>query len=483
MAKEDVRFYKLFANRMYYSHDRKDLQLFDFIYNNVDQYAEDKILNRLYSKKDKNSFYRLKHRLLNHVNKSLLLQYADSDEAISNLSMLSLYKFHFARNSFKAAKYFLQKAEQKAIAIEFLEMLDIIYSEFIRLSIETMDIDPLQYIEKRKINFEKLQRLRGIDQVLAAVSYQLKISQNFSTEGKTFITMLEKMVKQNIPGKELESSKSLQLKLTDAVSRILIQKHDYKTLESFLASRLKEFGKKKLFNKVNHESYLKMLTYLVNASFKNKKFKQSLDYTSKLESAMNAFDKMYYDKYFVFLTNAQVINYSVVDPDKAIKLLEDLKKSKMRKKLSFYEIFVFLNLALLYFEKKDFDKSIRQIIDMSLLDSFKKADETLKLKISIAELMIRYELNEQDVIEYRVGQINRSFRLLLQNKNQKSEKDMLIIFRQFIQNQTSTKQVKLKALLQLFIKQHSKNSNDDSSLIQYMPWVKEKLQLINQGRS
>jgi len=41
-----------------------------------------------------------------------------------------------------------------------------------------------------------------------------------------------------------------------------------------------------------------------------------------------------------------------VDPDQAIRLLEDLKKSKMRQKLSFYEIFLFLNLALLYFEKK-----------------------------------------------------------------------------------------------------------------------------------
>jgi len=105
---------------------------------------------------------------------------------------------------------------------------------------------------------------------------------------------------------------------------------------------------------VNHDSYLKMLTYLVNANFQKQKFPQSLAYTKQLEQAMESFDRMYYDKYFVFYTNALVINYSVVDPDQAIRLLEDLKKSKMRQKLSFYEIFLFLNLALLYFEKKDF---------------------------------------------------------------------------------------------------------------------------------
>jgi len=135
-----------------------------------------------------------------------------------------------------------------------------------------MDFDPKMFIEKRKINLEKLERIREIDQVLAAVSYQLKISQNYSSEGKSFITMLEKMVKQHAADKALRSGKMLQLKLADAVSRILIQKHDFKTLESFLAAKLKEFRKQKLFTRVNHDSYLKMLTYLVNATFKNKKF-------------------------------------------------------------------------------------------------------------------------------------------------------------------------------------------------------------------
>jgi hypothetical protein len=46
MEKEDVRYYKLFANRMYYSLDRKDLQLFDDIYQGGDQFNEEKTMNR-----------------------------------------------------------------------------------------------------------------------------------------------------------------------------------------------------------------------------------------------------------------------------------------------------------------------------------------------------------------------------------------------------------------------------------------------------
>jgi hypothetical protein len=291
--------------------------------------------------------------------------------------------------------------------------------------------------------------------------------------------MLERMVKEHSADKELRSGKLLQLKLTDAVSRILIQKHDFRTLESYLAAKLKEFRKKKLFSKVNHESYLKMLTYLVNASFKNKKFPQSLAYTKQLEQAMEAYDRIYFDKYFVFYMNAQVINYSVIDPEKAILLLEDLKKSKMRPKLSFYEIFMYLNLALLYFEKKDFDRSIRQMIDLNMLESFKKADEVLKLKIAVAELMIRYELKDYDVIEYRIGQIQRSFRMPLQNKNQGAENAMLYILRNLIQNFTRHRKEKLLQAMTQFTKTHSRAIPEDSSLIKYAPWVQEKFKMVS----
>jgi hypothetical protein len=194
---------------------------------------------------------------------------------------------------------------------------------------------------------------------------------------------------------------------------------------------------------------------------------------------MEAYDRIYFDKYFVFYTNAQVINYSVIDPDKAIDLLEDLKKSKMRSKLSFYEIFMYLNLALLYFGKKDFDRSIRQMIDLNMLESFKKADEVLKLKIAVAELMIRYELEDYDVIEYRIGQIQRSFRIPLQNKNQKAESEMLYILRNLIQNITRHRKEKLEQAMMQFVKAHSKSITDDSSLIRYAPWVQEKLKTIS----
>jgi hypothetical protein len=137
---------------------------------------------------------------------------------------------------------------------------------------------------------------------------------------------------------------------------------------------------------------------------------------------------------------------------------------------------------LLYFEKKDFDRSIRQMIDLNLLESFKKADEILKLKIAIAEMMIRYELEDYDVIEYRIAQIQRSFRALLQHKNQRAESQVLYILRNLIQPFTKHRKEKLQQVMMQFSKPHSKVLAEDSSLIRYRPWVQEKLLLLS-GKS
>src|SRR6185295_19253549 len=111
--------------------------------------------------------------------------------------------------------------------------------------------------------------------------------------------------------------------------------------------------------------------------------------------------------------------------------------------------------------------------------SFKKADEVLKLKIAVAELMIRYELEDYDVIEYRIGQIQRSSRAPLQNKNQKAESEMLYILRNLIQNFTRHRKEKLEQAMAQFIKAYSKPVAEDSSLIRYAPWVEQKLKAVS----
>jgi len=186
MNKEQVRGYKLFVNRTNEKEDRKDIQYFDYVRKSGDGYDEKKIHEKLYSGSDKNTFYRLKNRVLSDVSKSLMVQHFDDDELVYTLHLLALVKFNFNRNQIHIAHYFLKKAEAEARRIENFELLDIIYGEYIRLSREMMSINPEHFIRMRSTNQEQIKQLRAIDDILATVTYRLKATQNFSSTENSF---------------------------------------------------------------------------------------------------------------------------------------------------------------------------------------------------------------------------------------------------------------------------------------------------------
>ena len=57
LNKEEVRFYKIFSSKTHNDSERKDLQLFNTIRKDIDNYNEHKISHKIYGEKT-NNFYR-----------------------------------------------------------------------------------------------------------------------------------------------------------------------------------------------------------------------------------------------------------------------------------------------------------------------------------------------------------------------------------------------------------------------------------------
>ncbi|MDB4655472.1 hypothetical protein OAE48_01355, partial [Flavobacteriales bacterium] len=131
-----------------------------------------------------------------------------------------------------------------------LELLDLIYTEFIRLSQEMLNINPETYIFKRQENESKLKSIRQIDDVLATVKYKLKITQNFSPVDNPVVDMLQETVQKLTDSLELKGSSSLRFKIYQAASQILLSQHDFPNLEDYLRTTYSDFENEKLFN--NH---------------------------------------------------------------------------------------------------------------------------------------------------------------------------------------------------------------------------------------
>jgi hypothetical protein len=476
LNKEEIRGFKLFANRTNASVGRKDILLFDYIKKNRFEYADEKIFKKLYGGKEKNAFYRLKNRLLEDIGVSLSLLHYNSSEINYVLNNYLLAKLFISKNKWQIALFYMSKAEKKAREIESFELLDMLYNEYIKLSHEVLDINPEEYITKRKENRLQLNRLQEIDDVLAAVIYRVKISQNFGKGNEKINELLSKTVNTFANSKEIKNSPLLRFKIYHSLSRILLQQHNYKALEKYLLKTYNEFSKEELFTRNNHDTKLQMLTYISNTLFKNNKINESLVYAGQLDEAMKEFSGLLYDKYLFYYYNILVNNYAKTNVEKAIEILDEAKEQKVIQSHPVYIGFVYLNLAVSYFGIKNFKSALKSVVKLYMLDSYKALDAALRFKIAVVELMIRYELNDFDYIEQRIGQLKKEFRKEFALPDFENEVQFIKII-SLLMNTVSVKLDKkaLGMIRQFITKLQGLKLTEAQEIINYADWLQSKI--------
>ena len=476
LNKAEVRHLKIFLNRTTTKGSRKDVELFDYARKHYPKHEDNSIFSALYGPEQKNAFYRLKNRLQDDINKSVTLQYYHSSEFNQTLFLITLSRHYQSKGEEKLTYHYLKKAEKKALEMLSYDLLDIIYSDYIRFSQETLSINPEQYIKKRKENRTKLNRIREIDDILAVLVYRIKLSQNFSQQNYQIIELLQKTINDFSQEVNIKESPQLRFRIYHAVSRILLQQHDYKSLEEYLLLTLKEFTDEDLFNKNNHDTKLQLLTYLSNALFKNKKHKTSLEYAEKLKDAMGEYNNLLHDKYLFYYYNTLVNNYSEVDEDKAISILQEaIVNNKITLVIPHSRVIFNLNLSLQYFDKKEFKLANRCIVKLKLDDRYTSLDDAFKLKIAIAELIVRFEQNDHDYVERQIGVLKKQHVSLLKDVSYFRQREILDILSKLIYCQNLASDKNLLKQIDGLTKSMETEEAGDSDILNYNSWLKGKI--------
>ncbi|MBT5089939.1 MAG: hypothetical protein HOM24_02530 [Flavobacteriales bacterium] len=256
------------------------------------------------------------------------------------------------------------------------------------------------------------------------------------------------------------------------VSRILLQQHDFDALEEYLVHTYKEFKKDKIFTKSNHEQKLTLLAYLTNCLFKTHKYKQSLAYAEILKSSMNEYGGLLRDKYLFYYYNSLVINYSLSDKNKALEVLKEAKNNDVIRNLPTFSVFIYLNTALIYYDQEKLSLSAKNLARLMLQDDFVNIGESFQLKIHIAELIVRYDLNQTDVIVSKIRYIKKSYKSLLKDANFNRDKQLIEIIDLLIYSSnliTEKKLLKKITALSVII---TDEKADDADVINYNIWLK-----------
>ena len=473
MTKEELRNFKLYASRSHASNERKDLVLFDYIRRSGENFNEYKILKQLYGgSSKKNTYYRLRNRLLTEVGKSVALLHWDREDTALALHFLSLAMLYREKQHPQIAAYYLRKAELKVANLDRLELLDMIYSEFITLSFEVSDINPEEYIEKRTENREKLNRLRKIDNILAAINYRLRRSQNLSRSHTAVHELLQATLAEFAQDETLMSDPQFRFRMYDAVCKILLQKRDYEALEAYLLGTYQTFMEEKLFSKGNHDTHLQMLTYIINSLFKNGKYEESLSYAEMLREAMQSYNKLFYDRYLFFYYNALVLNYSASDIGKAIETLEEMAENELIARTPHYLLYIHLNLALSEYVRGKYRPALRHLVRLRLLDVYGSADPEFHFRVDIFELALRLENGDFETLEYRLGQFGSDHRELLESSDHKKDAALVGLIRRMNESMEIRRDAELVADIEGFLESYQP---DDTEIFKYGDFLRAKI--------
>ncbi|MCC7303691.1 MAG: hypothetical protein IT233_13710 [Bacteroidia bacterium] len=476
LTKEESRSYKIFIHRTGDSGERMDGKLFDLIKQQFPEYDEEVIMKKLYKGEEKNSLYRLKNRVLEDLMKTLSLLYFNEEDTRSVLNQISL-AIHFRKRSmWKVASYFLSRAEKKAVQLSNFQLLDLIYSEFILLSHETMLVNPEEYIRKRKDNQGQVEQVRQIDDILAAVIYRLQTSQNLGGTDTRILELLQKTVNDFARDKNTRHNPVLRQKIYEAVSKILLQKNDFRSLEKYLQRTYIEFVDDRFFQKSNHDTKLQMLTYIANCRFKLGLYKESLETAEVLHAAMKEYDSALYEKYLAFYYNVLVINYSQIQVQKAIAVLHEAGDHPVIKKLPIYDVFIHLNLAVTHFDIREFKPSLRYLLKLTMGESFRSLDAGFRYKVSIVELMIRLETGDTEYVLHKIGQIKKEFPKQWRDPALQREKEVLEIIAGLAETQSLRFDQALRKNIRFFLK---RNPDASSDIIRYDHWLSRKMDPAN----
>jgi hypothetical protein len=476
MTKEEVRHLKLYLSRITTKHDRKDEILFDYIRTSGESYNEDKILKKLYGDESKNAFYRLRGRLQEVICQNLTMLHETKNDKNKLFLYFSAHQIFYDKNNFVLALHFLRRAEKLAIAAENLEMLDMLYAAYIKISGELPEINPELYIEKRNSNAVHLNKLREMDQVLAAVVYRLKLSQGRGRGDENILQVLSEISAKYSADNSLQKSKIFQTKIYRAVSQILLQRHSFAELEKFMVDIYNRFTKADWFDKNNHDTKLQMLVYLVNSFSRNRKHARSLQYAEKLKEEIEQYNRLHYQKYVFYYYNARVINLSETNPAEALKALNELEKVMSdNKPNAYYDMFIQLNRGILYFKTAKYNEAIRSFVKYYTNDLYKQSDNLFKLRVAAAELLMQIESKDLEGTKIRLEQVQKQFKNELEQQDAYAEKKLMafikLLCKQLINYRDKAVQEELRTLME----DKKMETGEDNQILNYKSWISSKI--------
>jgi hypothetical protein len=454
--------------------DTKNIRLFKLIAKGEEDSKV--ICYQLYKTNKTNAYHALRKRLL----QSLIDFTANKSIEDENSVEIQIIKYILAsrvfllRKTYDVAFKILDKAERLADEHLLFPMLNEIYHTKIQYANHYPKSNLEALITKQKENQKKHQ----LEDQLNIVYAKLKSVLNaINSEGKVIHleSELSKILNDyNIELNESLSFKSLYQVLAIAnISALITTK--YFEIEAFVVKTYNLLKHKKESNKQLY--YQIHIAYIIaNTFFRNKKFKNSLQFIDEMHQLMQLKRSTYYNDFTLKKTLLEALNYNYTNrQDKAILLLETV----LEKKQNDIEGLLDLQLALFmfYFQQEEFSKAKSIIAEFYHTDQWYSEKSTLDwvIKKNVAELLLYIELQDDNLFYSRLKSFQRRYKHYLKQIGQERILTFLSIAEQYHKKPESitTNEFKNKVSKSF---EWTTVKEEDIFVMSFYAWLKNKIE-------
>ncbi len=488
LSEKEAKNFIFFVNRMRTNQkESKIVQLFEAYYHKTYKNNE-LIIKNLFPGMSKNAFYRLRNRLLDEVQQSLLVQYGRMDDHLQVYRTIMLARIAFNKDDYSTAHTLLLEAEKKSLKIEAYELAMIVYRELINMGTVIGTIDARSYIEKRKKIREKHDKLSELRYIVSRVTFKLTSSiHNDSADSEILQTMAE--IKDELSASDLvKTSFNARYDVFQGILNILYQEKKLDLLLEHLIKGYQEFEDEQLFTKAHHNTKIYTLSWIVATYHWLLRVPESIPYMETMYKAMEQYDSLYMDKYMPFyMTYKCSMYYHTNQIDKNLKTLHKLTDEYLDGRdiahLSELPQSVLVGhigrLAQGYFAKRDYDNALKQLAPCYISEIHDKLPREFRMEVAILEAIIYYEKKEHRYALTHLRRTKRVYKKLLAEANN-------VIFKSFINllvdilkdGEFDPDPTELK-IIQQFISEHPPYGVPFEKCISYKLWLESKINTKN----
>ncbi len=476
LSKEEKRSFNLYLNRTQKSAGNKMVkELYDLV-NKMPQGTDQHIQGKLYPNGKKGSYYVLKNRLLDDLEKSLFLMHTGYSDRIKLIYQIGVAKIYINKLLFKEALSLLKKVEKKAEKEGHFDLLMLVYFEITGIAMEYQEVDLGHYLDKQMKVLEQYKKFLQLDQLLKHIAYRL-FKSNYAIKDSQLNEILEDIQQKLSLHPTLIQSSKVQFEMHNCIKRVLLQKQDFEGLKIYLIESLNDFESKKLYRKSTHSYKIVHQVWIVNSLFKTFQFEAAQPYIQQLHQSLLAYNKMSYAKYIWTYYQCQYTHFFYSNQlDKAIELLEKIEEEKHHKGLPFYDVFVHLNLTTIYYCHDELTKAMKHLSSLFTKDTYNNLSTEIQFRLALVEAILHFDNQDLDFLNYRIPEVKKQFRKLLQQEDYEREKEFIKIIWKCIRTAAPFEQPRITKMIQTFLQSSPSFEPGSNEAISYLLWLQSKLE-------